>query len=167
MFPTSNMTDSCSQLHCQKGFNSGLFSCKIWFGVGRSEEVQRDERGNVVFAKFTYVCLPLPFSSVSALPFPPSSHWPHLASLPPSPPLSLARSLSLPTRGMPSPPLEWASASARTIVSLAGLPSHPRSDARQSRKSIPRIFGGIDAKSGFKLPERWCIGVIYFCNCHA
>jgi hypothetical protein len=32
--------------------------------------------------------------------------------------------------------------------------THPRSDEWQSPKSISQILGGIDAKCGFKLPER-------------
>jgi hypothetical protein len=41
----------------------------------------------------------------------------------------------------------------RDAEDAAVLP-HPRSDARQSQNSISRIIGGIDAKSGFYLPER-------------
>ena len=38
---------------------------------------------------------------------------------------------------------------------IKGAPaSQPRSDARQSQKSISPMLGGINAKTGFNFPER-------------
>ena len=41
---------------------------------------------------------------------------------------------------------------ASSIGPFTCLPVHPRVDARQSQKSIPRFYRGIDLKSQFPLP---------------
>ena len=71
---------------------------------------------------------------------------------------------------------EWSTDTVRPISygktfnahgHAGGVQHHPRSDAKQSQKSISRVLREIDTKSGFNLPERQVTGAISFYKCHA